>query len=86
MGLPGVLQMLAARSLAADERAGDAQGLMALGRSLGPLLGGAFTDADAFRSLAVLAGAGVTVSGLTVIAIQEGRDRLPPSDPRITPG
>lgn len=86
MGLPGVLQMLAARSLAADERAGDAQGLMALGRSLGPLLGGAFTDADAFRSLAVLAGAGVTVSGLTVIAIQEGRDRLPPTDPRITPG
>ena len=83
MGLPGVLQMLAARSLAADERAGDAQGLMALGRSVGPLLGGGFTDAGAFSALAVIAGAGVTVAGFTVIGVQEGRERLPPTDPRL---
>ena len=83
MGLPGVLQMLSARSLAADERAGDAQGLLALGRSVGPLLGGGMTDAGAFSTLAVIAGLGVTVSGLTVIGVQEGRDRLPPTDPRI---
>ena len=81
MGLPGVLQMLAARSLAADERAGDAQGLLALGRSVGPLLGGGLTDAGAFGTLAVIAGAGVTVAGVTVIGVQEGRDRLPPTDP-----
>ncbi len=86
MGLPGILQMLAARSLAADERAGDAQGLMAMGRSLGPLLGGGLTDAGAFRTLAIVAGAGVTLSGLTVVGVQEGRDRLPPTDPRVESG
>jgi DHA1 family inner membrane transport protein len=83
MGLPGVLQMLASRSLAADERAGDAQGLLALGRSVGPLLGGGLTDAGAFNVLAVIAGAGATVAGATVIGVQEGRDRLPPTDPRL---
>ncbi|MEX1272125.1 MAG: MFS transporter, partial [Acidimicrobiia bacterium] len=44
MGLPGVLEMLAARSLRPDERAGDAQGLMAFGRSAGPGIGGVFVD------------------------------------------
>ncbi|MDF1597005.1 MAG: hypothetical protein P1T08_13075 [Acidimicrobiia bacterium] len=81
MGLPGVLQMLAVRSLAADERAGDAQGVMAMGRSIGPLMGGGFTDAGAFSTLAVIAGIGVSASGIAVIGVQEGRERLPPSDP-----
>jgi DHA1 family inner membrane transport protein len=81
MGLPGVLQMLAVRSLAADERAGDAQGVMAMGRSIGPLLGGGFIDAGAFSTLALIAGVGVSASGIAVIGVQEGRERLPPSDP-----
>jgi DHA1 family inner membrane transport protein len=83
MGLPGVLQMLAARSLAPDERAGDAQGLLAMGRAIGPILGGGLTDAGAFSVLAVVAGTGVTAAGLSVVGVQEGRDRLPPSDSRF---
>jgi MFS family permease len=83
MGLPGVLQMLAARSLAPAERAGDAQGLLAMGRAIGPVLGGGLTDAGAFSVLAVVAGTGVAAAGLTVVGVQEGRDRLPPSDPRF---
>ncbi len=52
---------------------------MAMGRSLGPAVGGGFADAGAFGSLAVLAGVGLLVSGVTVIGVQEGRERLPPT-------
>jgi DHA1 family inner membrane transport protein len=83
MGVPGVLQMLAARSLAPDERAGDAQALMAFGRAAGPVLGGGLADAGAFAALAVVAGAGASLVGGMVIGVQEGRDRLPPTDPRV---
>ena len=83
MGVPGVLQMLAARSLRSDERAGDAQALMAFGRAAGPVLGGGLADAGAFTTLAVVAGAGVSVAGGIVIGVQEGRERLPPTDPRV---
>lgn len=79
MGLPGVLRMLSDRSLEPSERAGDAQSVMAVGRTLAPLAGGAFVNADAFVPLALLAGAGLTLSGLTVIGVQEGRDRLAPA-------
>ncbi len=81
MGIPGVLQMLAERSLEPGERAGDAQAVMAIGRALGPILGGGLTDAGAFRQLAVISGVGMTLSGLTVTGVQEGRELLPPSDP-----
>lgn len=81
MGVPGVLQMLAARSLTPDERAGDAQALMAFGRAAGPVLGGGLADAGAFVTLAVVAGVGASAVGGMVIGVQEGRDRLPPSDP-----
>lgn len=83
MGVPGVMQMLAARSLTPDERAGDAQALMAFGRAAGPVLGGGLADAGAFATLAVVAGAGTSLVGGMVIGVQEGRDRLPPTDPRL---
>lgn len=73
--------MLAERSIEPSERAGDAQGVMAFGRSVGPVLGGAFVDADAFRNLAIVVGIGMTTSGLTVAAVQEGREHLPPRAP-----
>lgn len=82
MGLPGVLEMLAARSLTPDERAGDAQGLMAFGRSAGPGIGGVFVDAGSFEGLALAAGIGLTMSGLVVVGVQEGREALPPTDIR----
>ena len=82
MGIPGVLQMLSDRSLAPSERAGDAQGLMAVGRAFGPIVGGAFVDLGSVTGLAAVAGVGLIGSGATVIGVQEGREMLPPSDPR----
>jgi DHA1 family inner membrane transport protein len=82
MAIPGVLQMLSDRSLAPSERAGDAQGLMAVGRSFGPILGGAFVDMGALTTLGVVAAAGLGVSGAMVVGVQEGREHLPPTDPR----
>jgi len=83
MGVPGVLQMLSARSIEPDERAGHAQAVMALGRAAGPVLGGGLADAGAFATLAVVAGVGSSAAGAIVIGVQEGRDRLPPTDPRV---
>jgi predicted MFS family arabinose efflux permease len=82
MGIPGVLQMLVDRSLEPTERAGDGQGVMALGRAAGPALGGAFVDAGALIALAVTSAFGIALSGATVIGVKEGRDRLPPTDRR----
>jgi predicted MFS family arabinose efflux permease len=84
MGVPGVLQMLVDRSLEPSERAGDGQGVMALGRALGPALGGVFVDAGALVALAVTSATGISIAGATVIGVKEGRDRLPPTDDRTT--
>jgi predicted MFS family arabinose efflux permease len=88
MGVPGVLQMLADRSNEPGERAGDSQGYMAIGRTIGPAIGGAFVDASSFVSLAAVAAIGITVSGGIVMAVEEGRDNLPPTAPptRARPG
>ncbi len=40
MGIPGAFSLLAERSAYPDERAGDAQAIMAAGRVVGPLVGG----------------------------------------------
>jgi predicted MFS family arabinose efflux permease len=82
MSIPGILQMLVDRSLDPSERAGDGQGVLALGRAAGPVLGGGFVDNGAYTGLAVTTCIGVVVSGLTVVGVKEGRDRLPPTDPR----
>lgn len=84
MGIPGVIQMLADRSIEPGERAGDAQGVMAVGRAIGPAVGGAFTDAGAFTGLALITGIGMTAAGLTITGVQEGRELLPPSDPNFS--
>lgn len=86
MGIPGIMTMLAERSLEPAERAGDAQAVMAFGRAAGPLVGGAFTDADAFTTLALVVGTGMTASGLVVTGVQEGRRMLPPSEGRFGDG
>ena len=82
MAIPGVLQMLSDRSLSPSERAGDAQGLMAVGRSIGPVLGGAFVDMGSLVTLGVITAAGMATSGVMVVGVQEGREHLPPTDPR----
>lgn len=82
MAIPGILQMLVDRSLEPAERAGDGQGGLALGRAVGPVLGGYFVDNGSLEGLAATAAIGVAVSGLAVVGVKEGRDRLPPTDPR----
>lgn len=82
MAIPGILQMLVDRSLEPAERAGDGQGVLALGRSLGPALGGFLVDNGTLQGLAATAAIGVAISGLGVVGVKEGRDRLPPTDPR----
>jgi predicted MFS family arabinose efflux permease len=82
MGVPGILQMLVDRSLEPAERAGDGQGVLALGRAMGPALGGAFVDNGALTGLAVTSAVGLVVSGVSVVGVKEGRDRLPPTDTR----
>jgi len=82
MAVPGILQMLVDRSLEPSERAGDGQGLMALGRALGPAMGGYFVDAGGLTTLAIVSGLGFTASGGVVIGVKQGREMLPPTDPR----
>lgn len=82
MGVPGVMEMISARSLQPSERAGDTQGLMAVGRAFGPAMGGMFVDAGALITLSWITGLGLATSGATVIGVKEGRERLPPTDPR----
>jgi MFS family permease len=82
MGVPGVLQMLSDRSLEPSERAGDGQGLMAVGRAGGPALGGLFVNTGSLDGLAATSAIGLAVSGLAVVGVKEGRERLPATDPR----
>ncbi|MEN8233698.1 MAG: MFS transporter [Actinomycetota bacterium] len=82
MSIPGILVMLSERSLEPSERAGDAQALIALGRAVGPVLGGAFVDVGTLSGLAAVTSIGSIITGATVIGVQEGREHLPPTDPR----
>lgn len=82
MGVPGVLKMLSERSLEPGERAGDAQGYMAIGRAIAPGIGGFFVDAGSFVGLAAASAVGLSMAGGTVMGVQEGRERLPATDPR----
>lgn len=82
MGVPGVLQMLVDRSLEPSERAGDGQGVMAVGRAFGPAMGGVFIDVGTLGGLALMSTIGISISGLSVVGVKQGREHLPPSDPR----
>lgn len=74
MGVPAVFALLAARSAFPEERAGDAQAVMALGRVFGPVLGGVFIAADATDRLGFVAG-GVVVSA-SILLLYVDRQRF----------
>ena len=66
MGIPGAFSLLAERSNYPDERAGDAQAIMAGGRVFGPLVGGVLYEIGpevlgAGAGAAMLAGASILV-------------------------
>lgn len=69
MGIPGAFSLLAERSRYPDERAGDAQAIMAAGRVIGPLLGGALYAASAVW-LGIVGGTIVAAAGLTMVYIE----------------
>lgn len=80
MAVPDLLRQVAEWSLVPEERVGDAQSVMALGRAVGPAVGGFLVGAGTFGPLAAFAGTGVAVAaaiGLGVVVYR--RDRVPPT-------
>jgi DHA1 family inner membrane transport protein len=74
MGVPAAFALLAARSRFPQERAGDAQAVMALGRVFGPMLGGALISAGSAGTLGGVA-AGVMLAGAGLLVYVD-RDRF----------
>lgn len=71
MGVPGAFALLVERSNYPDERAGDAQAVMASGRVFGPLIGGALYEIGP-EALGIGAGA-VMLAGATILGYAEWR-------------
>jgi DHA1 family inner membrane transport protein len=69
MGIPGVFSLLAERSKYPEERAGDAQSIMALGRVIGPVVGGALYEADPI-ALGVVAGGAMIAASVFLVYIE----------------
>jgi predicted MFS family arabinose efflux permease len=69
MGTPGAFSLLAERSRYPDERAGDAQAVMAAGRVVGPLVGGALYALSP-GVLGAVAGGTMAVAGAAMIYIE----------------
>ena len=73
MGIPGAFSLLAERSNFPDERAGDAQAIMAVGRVIGPLVGGALYE---ISPSALGAGAGaIMITAAALLVYVEWRIR-----------
>jgi DHA1 family inner membrane transport protein len=69
MGLPAAFALLASKSRFPEERAGDAQAVMALGRVFGPLIGGAFIAADATTAMGIVSGSIVAAAAAMMLYI-----------------
>jgi predicted MFS family arabinose efflux permease len=69
MGIPGAFALLAERSNYPDERAGDAQAVMALGRVVGPLLGGILYEISP-RALGIGGGGVIIAAALLLIWVE----------------
>lgn len=83
MGIPAAFALLATRSNFPEERAGDAQAVMALGRVFGPLVGGALIAAGQVRTLGGVA-AGIIVAG-AILLLYVDRERFAVAQRRTTP-
>ena len=82
MAVPRVLRLLAQRSYAPDERVGDAQAGMAVGRAIGPAVGAGFAASSRFVALGVLAASGVGLAGSAVAGVEVYRRRGGDADVR----
>ncbi len=75
MGIPRLLRLLEERSDRPGERTGDAQGLMAVGRILGPIMGGSLEGLGGFIMVGTVAAFGVTAAGSMVAGVERQRTR-----------
>jgi DHA1 family inner membrane transport protein len=73
MGVPAAFTLLAARSNFPEERAGDAQAVMALGRVFGPLLGGALYATGSTGTLGLVAAAVMMVGSALLLYVDRQR-------------
>ncbi len=73
MGVPAAFTLLAERSNFPEERAGDAQAVMALGRVFGPILGGALIAAGSEVTLGVVAAAVMSLGSLLLLYVDRKR-------------
>lgn len=69
MGMPGAFSLLAERSKYPQERAGDAQSVMAAGRVIGPLIGGA-AYAISPTTLGIVGGGIMVVASVLLIYVE----------------
>lgn len=82
MAVPTVLGGIAAWSLVAEERVGDAQSIMAVGRAVGPAVGGlVLGSSSTFGPLAVVAAAGLMVAAAVVWGVERYRRDSPAHQP-----
>jgi DHA1 family inner membrane transport protein len=82
MGVPAAFGLLASRSNFPEERAGDAQAVMALGRVFGPLLGGALISGGSATALGIVAGSIILVAATMLIGVE--RTSTPTVHPATT--
>lgn len=73
MGTPGAFSLLAERSRFPEERAGDAQSIMAAGRVIGPLIGGAMFAIS--PTVLGIVGGGIMLAAGTLMVYVEWRIR-----------
>lgn len=75
MAVPAIFKLIEERALTPAERVGDAQAIMAVGRVLGPLVGGIALAAGEFGGLSITGGAVILVAAAIVAGVELGRAR-----------
>ena len=73
MGIPAAFTLLAERSSFPEERAGDAQATMALGRVFGPILGGTLLAAGSEVTLGVVSASVLSFGALLLLYVDRQR-------------
>lgn len=73
MGIPAAFSLLAARSSFPEERAGDAQAVMALGRVFGPLLGGVLYASGSTTTLGLTSASVMAAGGALLLYVDRQR-------------
>ncbi len=73
MGIPAAFNLLAERSSFPEERAGDAQAMMALGRVFGPVMGGALLAAGSEGTLGLVSAGVMSTGALLLLYVDRKR-------------